>query len=412
MKISTEQLNIARELITAALQLHQEGKLERAEKLYCRTLEAIPEFTLAHFNLARIYFDREEFSRAVHHYNKAARQQPDDIDIIFNLGLSLKKAGNLEEAAATYCRGLELCPDDPELHYNLALTQQARHKYNEAIKGYRQTIALDPDYAPAHNNLGFLLHRQGRLDEAARVYKKLIEIGHNITSARHMLAALEGKTTSSAPLEYVQEVFDNYSANYDNNLINDLGYNTPALLRGLLLETVAPRPDFSNCLDLGCGTGLSGAAFADLSRRITGIDISNGMLESAAKKNIYQALHQSEIVEFLETCDKQFDLILATDVFVYLGDLSPVFQAVKKAARPSAFFLFSTEKTEKDYKLQPTGRYAHSIAYIESLSRQYGFMIIKWQETKIRKEKGEWIRGNLFLLRQQESLVDIADSAQ
>jgi predicted TPR repeat methyltransferase len=400
MDISTEQLDKARELITRALQFHQDENPAEAEKLYLRVLESIPQFTLAHFNLGQIYYEQNNFEQAVYHYKEAAAQQPDDADILFNLALALKKTDKLSEAAKVYYQVLTLCPDDPEAHYNLALTLQARHEYDQAINSYQQAVALDPDYGPAHNNLGFLLHRQGRLTEAAEIYKKLIALNHNAVSARHMLAALEGKTTSGAPNEYVKEVFDNYSANYDNSLVNDLGYKTPALLRELLPAESADKTAcrFTNCLDLGCGTGLSGAAFADLCQRISGIDLSNGMLELAAKKNIYHALHQGEIIDFLETGHERFDLFLATDVFVYLGDLAPVFQAVKKNALPSAMFLFSTEKTDNGYTLQPSGRYAHSINYIKTLCHDYGFGINRHQETNIRKEKGEWIQGYLFLL--------------
>ncbi len=403
MEISEEKLNLARELMTEALRRHEEGDVSRAEELYLLTLEAVPEFTLAHFNLGRIYYGQGNFDQAAFHYKEAAGQQPGDTDILFNLALTLKKSGRLDEAEALYSQALELFPQDPELHYNLALTRQARHKYDEAIESYREAIALKPDYGPAHNNLGFVLHRQGRLAEAAEVYRKLIALEHNTISARHMLAALEGKTTKTAPQEYVRKIFDNYSANYEYSLVNELGYETPNLLRGLLPAVAAEAPPaFADCLDLGCGTGLSGAAFADLCRRITGVDLSSGMLKTAAEKNIYHALYQGEIVEFLDASEDNFDLFLATDVFVYLGDLSPVFQAVKKRAPSGAMFLFSTEKTDgSGYILQPSGRYAHTVGYIETLSRDYGFKLTRQQETKIRKERGEWIRGNLFLLRSE-----------
>ncbi len=398
MEITDTQLNNAQKFITEALQFHQDGDLEKAEKLYCRVLDFVPQFTLAHFNLGLIYFAEQNFAQAVYHYKEAAAQQPDDSDILFNLALSLKKMGRLSEAVEVYFQVLALIPHDPEAHYNLALALQAQHEYDQAIHHYQEAIALNPAYGPAHNNLGFLFQRRGRKTEAIKTYKKLIALNHNAASARHMLAALQGDTTAGAPDEYVQEIFDNYAANYDNSLVNNLGYETPGLLRSLLFETTT-SPLFSNCLDLGCGTGLSGAAFADLCQRISGIDLSGGMLETAAGKNIYHALHQGEIVNFLAKSKEQFDLFLATDVFVYLGDLAPVFQAVKKNALPPAMFLFSTENTDSGYIIQPSGRYAHSTSYIKTLSREYDFEIIKQQESGIRKEKGEWIKGNLFLLR-------------
>ena len=88
---------------------------------------------------------------------------------------------------------------------------------------------------------------------------------------------------------------------------------------------------FAHALDLGCGTGLAGVAFRDCVERLEGIDLSPGMVAEARAKGIYDALHVGEVVAHLKAAtDRQFDLILAADVLVYVGDLAPLFLEVAR----------------------------------------------------------------------------------
>ena len=65
-------------------------------------------------------------------------------------------------------------------------------------------------------------------------------------------------------------------ARIDRHLTETLGYQTPTHLRALYGDQPIQR-----MLDLGCGTGLSGQAFADIATHITGVDLSPNMLARA-----------------------------------------------------------------------------------------------------------------------------------
>lgn len=52
------------------------------------------------------------------------------------------------------------------------------------------------------------------------------------------------------------------------------------------------------------------------------------------------------MIAFLKTHAKTFDLAVASDVFVYIGDLSKVFHDVRAALREGGFFGFSVEASE------------------------------------------------------------------
>ncbi len=71
-----------------------------------------------------------------------------------------------------------------------------------------------------------------------------------------------------------------------------------------------------------------------------------------------------------------------------------------RAAEPESIFCFSVEKGVGDsFNLQKTGRFAHSFSYIEHISSTTGWKIQRNVNVRLRKEKGEWVNGVLFLLQ-------------
>jgi predicted TPR repeat methyltransferase len=162
---------------------------------------------------------------------------------------------------------------------------------------------------------------------------------------------------------------------------------------------LAPSGNF-DILDLGCGTGLVGARFHQLARTLTGIDISPNMLEAARQRQIYDTLICGDLIGFLPTQTGNFDIAVAGDVFIYVGDLTAVFQGVRGALRDGGIFGFSVEAREEgDFALRATRRYAHSKAYIEKLAQAHGFAVESIETHAIRQEDGIDVTGNVVMLR-------------
>ena len=123
------------------------------------------------------------------------------------------------------------------------------------------------------------------------------------------------------------------------------------------------------------------------------------MLSEAKKKNIYNELIKDEIINYLEKPKRSFDYFVATDVFVYLGDLSDVFRLIKSGNKGGGRLAFSTEDYDGDeFILRQSGRYAHSKPYIDSLCKQFGFKMCHYESRPGRKEKAQFIQFGLYLL--------------
>ena len=152
-------------------------------------------------------------------------------------------------------------------------------------------------------------------------------------------------------------------------------------------------------LDLGCGTGLAGAAFRDQVDRLTGVDLSAAMIEEARRKALYDRLATGELLEFLATeaaAGARYDLVLAADVLVYIADLAGVAAAVRRVLTPAGRFGFTVEThAGAGVWLGESLRYAHGAAHVRAAMAGAGLALAALTEVSTRTEKGEPVAGLL-----------------
>lgn len=386
---------------------YSQGQQQMAIEQFQRVLALDNTHWPAAYNLGTAHLVQGDMTQAITAYRRAAQLNPQDADIHFNLGLACKKAGRLDEAMQSYFCAMEIAPDDAEVHYNLALVYKEMGCRDDAVASLEIAVALRPEFGAAHGNLGVLYLDQDRVAEAVACYRKLVELDHNAVSARHILAALTGETTTVAPSSYIAELFDSFSGHFEERLLVDLEYRTPWELKTLLFADPDGPSHFARLLDLGCGTGLVGQIFQEISACRVGVDLSPKMVEAAAAKKVYDQLVVAEIVTFLEQNQEPFDLIVAADVLIYVGELDRIFATLAKGLAKNGRVLFSTEQLAgQGYQLRQSGRYAHAFSYIAAVAARHGFCILATQAANIRKEKGKWITGDLYLLGVSTSLAE------
>ena len=123
------------------------------------------------------------------------------------------------------------------------------------------------------------------------------------------------------------------------------------------------------------------------------------MLELASVKNVYDKLVHTDIINYLAKTDLCFDYFIATDVLIYVGDLSELFRLIKFGNKQKGKLAFSTEKnTTESFRLETSGRYSHSKSYIEGLCKEFDYSLSYYSEVDLRKEKGTFLTGGLYLL--------------
>src|SRR5690606_20369429 len=132
-----------------------------------------------------------------------------------------------------------------------------------------------------------------------------------------------------------------------------------------------------------------------------GADLSPRMLERARARGLYDALHEAALQDLLAAQPAAcWDLLVAIDVFIYVGALDAVFESARRALRPGGRLLCSLECADASaFVLTPAGRYAHSPEYAIRLARAAGFLPELEAEVPLRREHGEMLRGHVLRLR-------------
>ncbi len=366
-------------------------------------LTADETYTPAHHALAVLLQQRGDYAQSLHHYQRALQLETDNPALYLDFGTWHHAQDRLADAAACYQNAIALDANAADAWNNLGTVQQAQGELRQAAHSYTQALRSAPEFAAAHKNLASVYHVLGEREPAIEHYRSALRLQPDYAEAQYELAALTGNTRAAPPPDYVAGLFDQYAHEYDAHMTGVLGYDVPRQLRELLTPHVAPQP--LAMLDLGCGTGLSGAVFHDLAKHLVGIDLSPKMIERARARGIYQQLIVGDVVGATTALHMCFDLILAADVFVYLGDLAPVFAAVREKLSLGGGFAFSVELGAGDgYTLRAAGRYAHAPAYLRALATQYGFVTRAEHHTILRKDYGHDIGGILWLL-QKSSLL-------
>ena len=431
------------------------GDNENAEICYRKAL-VDGDHSGALFNLASLLQDiysisqnRDELKEARGLYQRLLLLEPNSIDALSNLGSLEHRLGNYIAAISSYNKSIGIVIE-ADSNDNHELLSSLYEHYGRAVLRIAETEKLLMNSTNGNNS--------GKVDnlmnEAQNLLNTSLHYNNKNSIAKHMLMSILADKNNStndnenyqASDDYITKLFDDFSISFESSL-EKLEYNAPSLLvkaiRGLNI------PTYSLLLDIGCGTGLAGELIAECSdldfMYSAGVDLSPKMLSIAANKKVnnkkvYNSLYAGAMTSFIDHLsnfrhnnvykvvnnekdvinvedgfDKNFIdrnmlhqnpiLGIAADVFVYVGDLEPVFTSLSFLKKDNHdIFAFTTEMLTEDYaskgfKLQQNGRYSHKKSYLDDLIKAHNFSVVKYCPVILRKELNSDVRGHLYIIK-------------
>jgi len=339
-------------------------------------------------NLGITLFRLGRWQAAADTLQQAVSADPAHAEALVCLGLAHECLGHWEAAADALERGLEGFDGGATALLALGRSLGRIGRLSDALRTLDHALATEEYLAEAWSVRGNVLRDMGRLDEAAESFRRAIDAGADPELHHYYLAAARGETLAAPPRHFVESLFDEYSADFEEHLVGTLGYRGhERLLRRLLGE----GRHHARVLDLGCGTGLCGSLVAPCADVVDGVDLSAAMLEQARKRGVYRQLTHDDLASFLVARTEQAELVIAADVFIYVGALDEIFPQVRRLLAPGGTFAFTLERTEddEDFRLLPTLRYAHSEAYIRRLAERHGFVVQDVVTAGLRADQAE-----------------------
>tara|TARA_Y100000589_G_scaffold25004_1_gene20720 strand:- start:3170 stop:4468 length:1299 start_codon:yes stop_codon:yes gene_type:complete len=373
-----------------------------ALSIFDELIKKIPDNAEAYINIGIIHRIFGQQDKAIEFYDKSLKINPKSYNAYLNKGNILKDLEEFELSQECYIKAISLKEKPFEAYNNLGTLFEKKNQYKFAIKNYLNAIETNPSFIDAYRNLIRLYDDLDKEKEAIRFIEKLLTLTPNDKALSHKLLSLKGEKESPYNIIYARALHDARAENFDKHL-KMLNYDAPNKLNDLLKKQLRNNFHFNNAVDLGCGTGLSGIVFRDNVDYLLGVDLSEKMLEIARRKKIYNQLILSELNNFLKKENRLFDLIVASDVFIYIGSLNELFSNISKITKKDSIFIFCTEDLSKgDFKLNSSGRYSHSLDYINVLLKENDFELLISKKDNLRKEKNKWIEGRYFITRRKE----------
>eukprot|EP00525_Craspedostauros_australis_P008601 CAMPEP_0198133792 /NCGR_PEP_ID=MMETSP1442-20131203/59749_1 /TAXON_ID= /ORGANISM="Craspedostauros australis, Strain CCMP3328" /LENGTH=438 /DNA_ID=CAMNT_0043794925 /DNA_START=22 /DNA_END=1338 /DNA_ORIENTATION=+ len=254
---------------------------------------------------------------------------------------------------------------------------------------------------------------------AAHAFSLALQYDENNEAAKHMLASVTADATvERASNSYIKSLFDEYASNFEHSLVDELGYSGyERLRRGFdraLKSTGADEQKYRLVVDAGCGTGLVGEQFRNISDTLIGVDLSAVILQEAetARPGLYDETIAGDVIEAFEA-KKPISLIVAADSYIYFGDLTPLFDAMSQSLEIGGYSAFTLEnvgieveqalaesKPDWRWQLTASGRFAHRAEYVKDAGTAHGFDIVHYEPMDgFRFEKGIEVRGHLFVMK-------------
>jgi predicted TPR repeat methyltransferase len=394
----------AKESFFAGLASFQNSEFAMAERHFLASLDALPGRPSALVNLAATQLELARPGDALASADAALRTEPEGLDALLHRATALLRLGRFDEALPAFDRLLARDGDVIEGWFRRGQTLERLERRGEALASFARVLALDPTRFDAWSGSGTLLRELGRLDEAAHAFREALRHGADPGLHAYYLASVAGGAAPpTAPRDYVQTLFDDYAESFDRHLVAGLRYQAHTRLVDELIAV--DRGPYRHALDLGCGTGLCGPLLRPLAERLTGLDLASRMLAKAATLAVYDALVQADAVDYLRRTDARFDLVVATDVFIYIGDLAPVFAAVR-ATMDRGVFCFTAEELapgDGDFQLLPSLRYAHTEVSLRRLADAHGFAPIAIARGPVREDAQRTIPGLFVCLETRPS---------
>ena len=213
------------EEVNALLTLYNARRYAEAEYKLRSLLGLYPDFGFGWKLMGSIL--QMQGKDALPAFKKTAQLLPDDAQAYYNLGVVLRSAGRLDEAAASYRRVIALRPNFAEAHGNLGNILYELGQFDAALTSYRKSLEFDPKNVGVILRVSHICMINGEMKEAEMGIKKALGIEPNNLEARFMLTGVR-KTKAGdenlVALEAIDEAAQNRQIPMSNQAVIQLKF--------------------------------------------------------------------------------------------------------------------------------------------------------------------------------------------
>ena len=170
----------------------------------------------------------------------------------------------------------------------------------------------------------------------------------------------------------LEDRYDQWAADYDSDLAAEFAWNAPQNATAVFVKHVDKS---AHILDAGAGTGLVGECLAEVGYKdLVAMDLSQGMLDEAKSKNLYNAFHQMALGGTLDFATGEFDAVISVGVFTQGHAPANSFDELARITKPGGLLVFSLRVDTYEsggFQQQQTGRDDSGVWELAEMTEEY-----------------------------------------
>ena len=170
---------VAEQLLKQGNYFFQQNQFEPAIQKYHESLAVKPDNMDVLYNLGVSCLQIDQADMAIGYFKQVVSIAPDHEQAYNNLGIAYQKLGKSELSISSFEAALACQPKSARALYNLGNAYKNNHVFDKAANYYLKAISIQPDFVECMNNLADIYIYVGRYDDALKVIDQAIEKGAN-----------------------------------------------------------------------------------------------------------------------------------------------------------------------------------------------------------------------------------------
>ncbi len=203
-----------------------------------RAVAAAPKSARHYVQRGNVYYQLNDFHRAVENYNTALKLDDTQDQAYFGRGMAYGRMGLIDEGIADLDVYITRHPTDSNAYTKRGVRNIWRGNLPDAQRDFTRAIELDPNNAEAHDDLGVVYAKYNRLSIAAEHFLTAIRLDPSYQKAYHNLAIcrfIQGQPQSA--LELV-----------DRGLLLDADNRSSLVLKSSILQSLGRQTEANEIL--------------------------------------------------------------------------------------------------------------------------------------------------------------------
>ena len=147
--------------------------IELASLYYHQIFQLSPHYKLAQTNYARMLAQSENARARVIGYKKLLALQPDNLEALYQLGVSYGKMLNqLDSAVVYFGQALQLQPENKTVLRDMGVALSMQGKVEASLPYHEKVVELSPHEKANYINLGLTYQKLGKAEKAREMFEK------------------------------------------------------------------------------------------------------------------------------------------------------------------------------------------------------------------------------------------------